>query len=278
MKILANKKIAPEYYKMAFESPEIGMLATPGQFVHIRVSNNSEPLLRRPFGIHSIKDIGEACLVKFEILYRVVGKGTALLAEKKAGEELDVLGPLGNGFKINAAGKKTMVLIGGGAGIAPLFFLAQKAHHNKASLSNDIIVLIGGKTKDQILCEQEFKELGIEVKIATEDGSYGHKGLVTDLLNNEASLSLPQTSVSLFACGPLLMQKGIAKFSSEHNLSCQVSLESRMACGVGACLGCTIKVKQANWGSEEETAPNQVCYKRVCKDGPVFEANEIDWE
>ncbi|MDI6736537.1 MAG: dihydroorotate dehydrogenase electron transfer subunit [bacterium] len=252
IKILANKKIAPEYYKMALESPEIVRTSTPGQFLHIRVSNNSEPLLRRPFGIHSIKDTGE-----FEILYRVVGKGTALLSKKKAEEELDVLGPLGNGFKFPVAGNETMVLIGGGAGIAPLFFLAQKAHHLR-----QIIVLIGGKTKDQVLCEEEFKKLGIEVRIATEDGSYGHKGLVTDLLN-----ALLHTSLSIFACGPLPMQKRISIFSSEHNLSCQVSLESRMACGIGACLGCAIKVK-----GESTT------YKRVCIEGPVFEAKEIMWE
>ncbi len=254
IKILANEKIAPEYYKMAFESAMIVKLATPGQFLHIKVSNGSEPLLRRPFGLHSIKNMDG-----FEILYRVVGKGTALLSEKKAGEELDVLGPLGNGFNIPAAEKETMVLIGGGAGIAPLFFLAQKAHNLR-----QIIVLIGGKTKDQILCEEEFKKLGVEVKIATEDGSYGHKGLVSDLLN---ALPHTQERLSIFACGPLLMEKEIAKFSCEHNLPCQVSLESRMACGVGACLGCTVKVK-----GESPT------YKRVCVEGPVFEAKEIVWE
>lgn len=256
LKILANKKIAPEYYKMAFESPEIVRISTPGQFLHIRINNTNEPLLRRPFGLHSIKDTEE-----FEILYRVVGKGTVLLSKKKAGEELDVLGPLGNGFKVNVAGKETMVLIGGGAGIAPLFFLAQKAHHFR-----EMIVLIGGKTKDQILCEKEFKKLGLEVRIATEDGSYGYKGPVTDLLNALPHTFISQASLSIFACGPLLMQKAIAKFSSEHNLPCQVSLESRMACGIGACLGCAVKIKG------ESSA-----YKRVCVDGPVFEAEEIVW-
>ncbi|MEW6095869.1 MAG: dihydroorotate dehydrogenase electron transfer subunit [bacterium] len=251
-KILVNDNIAPEYYKMALKSPEIVKTAKPGQFVHIKVSESYDPLLRRPFSIHSIKNSDIV-----EILYRVVGKGTELLSEKKVGEELDILGPLGNGFKIN--NERKIVIIGGGAGIAPLFFLTQKA----IASSNNIIVLIGAKTKRLILCEQEFKDLGVAVQIATEDGSYGHKGLVTDLLNQFSS-----ASISLFACGPSIMLREVAIFSHKHNLPCQVSLESRMACGVGACLGCAIKVK-----GEVKTIS-----KRVCSEGPVFAAKEIVFE
>lgn len=256
MKILVNDKIAPEYYKMALSAPEIIRTAIPGQFIHIKVSDGYEPFLRRPFGIHSIrnKDI-------IEILYRVVGKGTALLSEKKVGEKLDILGPLGNGFKIGKERMKDnekMILIAGGAGVAPLFFLTQKL----IDYSKNIMVLIGAKTKEMILCEQEFKDLGLDVQIATEDGSYGHKGLVTDLL---LGWDLPTL---LFACGPSIMLRAITNFSIKNNLPSQLSLESRMACGVGACLGCTIKVKNGT----------KTLYKRVCKDGPIFEANEIIWE
>lgn len=253
IKILANDKIAPGYYKMALASPHIAKTARPGQFVHIKVNDGYEPLLRRPFSIHSIKnnDI-------IEILYRVVGKGTTLLSEKEVGEELDVLGPLGNGFKIDKEGMK-FVIIAGGAGIAPLFLLTKNLIH----YSNDVIVLIGAKSKELILCEQEFKDLGLEAQIATEDGSYGHKGVVTDLL-----YLLPATSLSLFACGPAIMLHEVANFSIKNNLPCQLSLESRMACGLGACLGCVIKVKNGV----------KTAYKRVCKEGPVFDAKEIIWE
>jgi len=257
VEILLNEMIAPEYYKMVLKSPEIVRTANPGQFVHIRVSDGYEPLLRRPFSIHAIRDKEDMV----EILYKVVGKGTALLSEKKVGEKLDVIGPLGNEFNINKKrlkNKSKIVIIGGGVGIAPLFFLTQKA----IAYSNNIIVFIGAKTKALILCEQKIKDLGVEVQVATEDGSYGHKGLVTDFLN-----SLSSMDISLFACGPSIMLREVAKFSIKHNLPCQVSLESRMACGIGACLGCATKVQ-----SEEETI-----YKRVCKDGPVFDANEIIW-
>ncbi|MEW6619487.1 MAG: dihydroorotate dehydrogenase electron transfer subunit [bacterium] len=243
-KIVANDKIAPEYYKMAFTSQEIANLAIPGQFIHIKVSEGYEPLLRRPFSIHAVMDEKTV-----EILYRVVGKGTALLSEKKTGQELDVLGPLGNGFKINKSEVKNSVMVGGGAGIAPLFFLTQRL----INYSN-ITVLIGAKTKKGILCEQEFKDLGVAVQIATEDGSYGYKGLITDLLN-----SLPPATI--FACGPSAMFPAITNFAIKNNLPTQLSLESTMACGVGACLGCVIKGKDG--------------YKKVCKDGPVFSALEI---
>jgi len=254
VKILANERIVAGYYKMALKSPEIVKVATPGQFVHIKVSEGYNPLLRRPFSIFSIKNTAI-----IEILYRVVGKGTLLLSEKKVGEELDVIGPLGNGFKINQDKMKKeekIVIIGGGAGIAPLFFLTQKL----INLSKNIIVFIGAKTKELVLCEEEFKELGVDVQIATEDGSYGHNGFVTDLLD-----SFVTTYTLLFACGPSIMLQEVAKLSMKNNLPCQLSLESKMACGVGACLGCVTKVQ------DEGT----ITYKRVCKDGPVFDANEL---
>lgn len=250
LKIVVNNKIAPEYYKMALISPQIVKIAKPGQFVHIKISPHFEPLLRRPFSIHAIQDN-----TTFEILYRVVGKGTSLLSEKKPGEELDVIGPLGNGFRLSQNDEQ-IIIIGGGAGIAPLFFLTQKL----INYSKQIRVLIGGKTKEVILCEKEFKDLGLEVEIATEDGSYGHKGLVTDLLP-----PLLSASISLFACGPSIMLREVAMFSIKNKLSCQVSLEAIMACGVGACLGCVIDIKERG----------TTRYKRVCKDGPVFEANEV---
>lgn len=265
MKILVNDKIAPEYYKMALSAPEIIKTAIPGQFIHIKVSDSYEPLLRRPFGIHSIRNKDT-----IEILYRVVGKGTALLSEKKAGEELDVLGPLGNGFEINKERIEKVTLIAGGAGVAPLFFLTQKL----IDYSKNIMVLIGARTKELIFCEQEFKDLGLDVQIATEDGSYGHKGLVTDLLWSLFHPLIPASGGQhhltplLFACGPSIMLRAVTNFSIKNNLPSQLSLESQMACGVGACLGCAIKVKNGT----------KTLYKRVCKDGPIFEANEIIWE
>ncbi len=272
-KIILNKKIIPEHYKICLDAPEIAGEAKPGQFVHIRAREGYDPLLRRPFSIH--KSQGE----KIEILYKVVGKGTQLLSRKKIGKKIDILGPLGQGFKVNP-GLEKVILVAGGIGVAPLYFLAERLAgytHWKAekgskrqSIINDssinknqldILVLLGAETKEKILCLEDFKNLNVKIEIATEDGSESFKGLVSDLffqlLSKESQVNL------VCACGPALMLKRIAELNYRYKIPCQVSLEQRMGCGIGACLGCTIK--------------GQTGYLRVCRNGPVFEADEIQW-
>ena len=244
-KITKNFKIASDYYKMSLDAPSIAKRARPGQFVNIRISEKYEPLLRRPFGVHKVQG------KKIEILYEVVGKGTKLLSKKKPGEKLDILGPLGNGFSM--LDRRHSILVAGGMGVAPLIFLAEKLAGNQS------LVLIGAKKRSQVLCEEEFKKLGCDVKIATDDGSCGFKGLVTRLLKK--NLSNRNRPSVIFACGPKPMLKEIIKISKKYRISAQVSLEEHMACGVGACFGCVVQTKKG--------------YKRVCKDGPVFDAKEL---
>ena len=194
-----------------------------------------------------------------EVLYEVVGKGTELLSRKRPGDTVDVIGPLGNGFSVQRTARsaqRTAVLVAGGIGVAPLVALAEELKKKKIRT----MVIIGAKTKSHILCEDEFKSLGCEVKITTEDGSKGTRGLATDLLRN-TQYAIPNT---LYACGPAAMLKSVAKIAEAKRVPCQVSVEERMACGVGACLGCPVKVKIGG-------------YKMVCKDGPVFDAKEIAW-
>lgn len=278
VKIVTNEEVAPECFRMALEAPQIAEEARAGQFLHVKVVaglapldigslTGYSPLLRRPFSVHRIKpqfDIGS--LTGVEILYKVVGRGTKLLARLTQGEELDILGPLGSGFKVPAEGKAT--LVAGGIGVAPLLALAEELAERGSSQAT---IIIGAATKELVLCEEDFKKLGLEIQVATEDGSYGHKGLATDLLRQLLSTIDYRLSI-IFACGPPAMLKKIAEMTSERNIPAQLSLERQMGCGVGACLGCVLKVKNAKGKGEGDFS-----YKRVCKDGPVFEANVLDF-
>ena len=280
-RIISNQRLNGNYWYLEFESGIIAQQAWPGQFVNIRVADTLEPLLRRPISIHGVK------APKVKIIYEIIGKGTQILSARKPGEFLDIIGPLGNGFDTSTAykfcaserdkqkplsinpefvkgidysrplAKSTQaknILIAGGMGVAPLVFLAEKLRLSKP------LVLIGARSKKQILCLQEFKALGCTVKLATDDGSVGLKGRVTDLL----SIVLEQTKpLGLFSCGPHPMLKTVAQIAQENKITTQLSLEEHMACGIGVCLGCVVLTK--------------VGYKSVCKDGPVFSSEELIW-
>ncbi|MBM3251783.1 MAG: dihydroorotate dehydrogenase electron transfer subunit, partial [Candidatus Omnitrophica bacterium] len=261
-KLIKNIEVAPNYYKMVLAAPSIARAAKPGQFVNILVSEKFEPLLRRPFSVHRINSSN------LEILYKAVGKATELLSQKRLGINLNILGPLGNGFSI--LDPSFSILVAGGIGVAPLLFLAEQTRIQYPA--SRIKILIGAKNKKDILCAEAFKNLGCEVKIATEDGSSGFKGLVTELLKKFLATSHRPQAISknrklaacslkpaaIYACGPKPMLKEIAKISKNKKIPAQISLEEHMACGIGACFGCVVKTKQG--------------YKRVCKEGPVFNA------
>ena len=268
-KVISNRNIKDNYFEIIVEAPEIAKSAQPGQFVNIKVSDGIEPLLRRPLSIHRIgkwQIANGKSQYGIKILYEVIGKGTEILSKKKESEYLDVIGPLGNGFRITNHESRTTILVAGGMGTAPLVFLAEKLAKGKT------LVLIGVKTKDHILCEKEFRELGCEVKIATDDGSRGFKGYVSELLKKELS-AIGYRLSAIYACGPTPLLKEISRISQEHNIPAQLSLESHMACGIGACMGCVIRTKD-----EGRKTKDAFQYKRVCKEGPVFEANQILWE
>jgi dihydroorotate dehydrogenase electron transfer subunit len=251
-KIISNRRLSGNYWHLEFESNFIAQHAAAGQFVDIRVADTLEPLLRRPLSIHGVK------IPKVKIMYEILGKGTQVLSARKPGEFLDIIGPLGNGFYYPPASAKANaaknILIAGGMGVAPLVFLAEKLKLNKP------LVLIGARSGKQLLCLQEFKTLGATVKLATDDGSIGFKGKVTDLLK----IVLEQSKVlGLFSCGPHPMLKAVAQIAQENKITAQLSLEEHMACGMGACLGCVVPTKSG--------------YKSVCKDGPVFPGEELIW-
>ena len=248
--IIAQERIASDVYSMWIRTEKIAKAALPGQFISV-YSNDSSRLLPRPISICEVDREQKA----LRIVYRVVGKGTAEFSKMKAAETLEILGPLGNGFPIERCKKgKKPLLIAGGIGIPPMVWLARE-------LQGEIQIAAG--YRDEIFLEKELETNG-RLYIATEDGSHGTKGNVLDAVEDhhlEADV--------MFACGPAPMLRALKKYALEKNIECWLSLEERMACGVGACLACVCKTKEVDPHSN-------VHNKRICEDGPVFLSTEVE--
>ncbi|RQW76977.1 MAG: dihydroorotate dehydrogenase electron transfer subunit [Geobacter sp.] len=264
--IISNTEVSPGYFRMRLTAPP-GMLdSTPGQFIMIKVRDAIDPLLRRPFGIFDLGSApsefsGGGEQPYLDILYRVVGRATAMLAALHHADHLDILGPLGKGFDQGDPAEEK-ILVGGGVGLAPLYYLAKRLiAHSRVRL------FIGGRTKEDILCVTEFERLGVETYVATDDGTLGASGLVTEVM--ERRLAEVEGAKTVYACGPMPMLKAVAAVARRRGISCQVSLEAYMACGMGACLGCVVKGRE-----HDEFRPD---YRCVCKDGPVFDFKELQW-
>lgn len=248
-KILSQNKIADGIYSMWTET-SAAKEAKPGQFIDVYVNDDSK-LLPRPISICEVKDNS------LRIVYRVVGGGTKIMSTYQEGDEIQIIGPLGNGFDMRD-GKA--ILVGGGIGIPPMVELAKNLSEK---IGRENVISVMGY-RDELFLVDELEQFSTVV-IATEDGSTGTKGTVIDALN--------ENSVDgdvLYACGPIPMLKALKDWANEKGIECQISLEERMACGIGACLACVCKTK-------EKDEHSNVCNKRICKDGPVFDANEIDF-
>jgi len=265
-KIISNQEISPGYYRMRILVPGFGAKARAGQFVMFRVQRSLPPLLRRPFGIFKVGFMEPDCddmppKEYVEILYKVVGRGTTIMEALHEGDGVELLGPLGNGFDVtDKAGE--MILVGGGIGLVPLYMLASELVEHCS-----VRLLMGGRSRDDILAVTEFERLGVETYVSTDDGSLGEEGLVTRVLERKLQ-KYPNARV--FACGPMPMLRAVREKCLEYRAPLQVSLEEFMACGVGACLGCVVK----GAGHTEET-PSYLC---TCTAGPVFKAEYLDWE
>lgn len=292
-KILHNKQILPLYYKLGISLEDFPSIK-PGQFIMLRINEQIDPLLRRPFGIYKIlKQRASSALgglgggkgQDIEILYKVVGKGTRLMTNLKPGNAVDLLGPLGNGFTLEfmsqtpKVGKQKILMVAGGIGIAPFYLLAK---NYKLSAVN-FKLLFGGRGKDDLPGLEDFRKLDIRMDISTEDGSIGRRGLITDLMRKELS---KKGDYIVYACGPKGMLKRVAATAEKADIPCYVSLDNAMACGMGACLGCAVKVRsqksevrsQNKKYSKLQTPNYKLTYKMVCKHGPVFDAKEIAWQ
>lgn len=258
VQVLWNKQMSDSCFKIGLTCDESYSEAKPGQFVMLRVSDQSTPLLRRPFSIfRPIKEDG--CVVGIELMVKVVGQGTEMLSALKKGDSIDMLGPLGNGFQIPDHWNR-LFLTAGGIGVPPIYFLAACLKEHSKDISGCEIFL-GGRTGKDLFCEDDFTKLGVNIHIATDDGSKGDKGFVTDLLQKRLTEFRPDM---ICACGPMEMLKTISSVARSNDIPCQVSIETLMACGMGACLGCAI-----------ESRVNNNKYLHACMDGPVFYADRL---
>ncbi len=256
--ILSNSLMGPSYYRISLKCDKGFKDAVPGQFVTLGFTELTGRVLRRPFSIHRIITEG-GTVTGIDILYKVVGDCTASLAGLQQGGELDILGPIGNSFPVSDGFQKGF-MIAGGIGTAPLVFLAMYLKDKGADLTG-FSLFSGGKSKEDLLCIDEFASLNMNIHTVTEDGSAGEKGLVTDHLDAAIRKKKPDV---IYACGPMGMLKAVARIAEARNTPCHVSIETVMACGMGACLGCAVETRQ-----------DQDTYPHVCIDGPVFNSKDL---
>lgn len=254
--LLENNSVADGWHRLKLHAPAVAA-AEPGQFVHICAGSGSDPLLRRPFSIHFADERSK----EIWLLMRVVGNVTAGLARLRPGEILDLLGPLGSGFPLPVETEQTL-LVAGGIGLAPLYFLARRCL--TARLPFELI--IGGTSGSDLPEARFFSEKGLSALVATDDGSRGFKGTAVDLLQQQ--LRSPAAPARIYACGPLAMLSRVVELGRTYGVPTHISLESVLACAVGACLGCAFPFRSGG----------VIEYRRICKDGPVFNGEEACFE
>ncbi len=250
--IISNKNLTAGLFSMRIKSSAIARDWRPGQFVHVLppVNAGKPPMLRRPISILDSQND------EFEFIYRVAGEGTSLISQMKSGDTLDIIGPLGNGFDKIPDSTGSHILIGGGVGAPPMIALARFLHNNKL----DVEFYQGAKDTSDLILNTEMEKSEFKYRVTTEDGSIGHKGLVVDILPDNS-----EQIVAVYACGPIGMMKAILKWRDNAGFPYFVSIENKMACGIGVCLGCSVPTVDGK-------------YIRTCVDGPVFEADTLDWD
>ena len=252
-RVIKQVKISRDIFLMSLEAEQIACSGQPGQFVHLRTSRSTDPLLRRPYSIHRVNR-NEGTI---QLMYRVVGKGSESMREAVQGDLIDLIGPLGTAFNLDRIFSKALI-VAGGMGSAPLFFLIDRI----LELKKSVIFFWGAQYGQEMFGLKQLQKSGVDLHLTSEDGSLGHRGVVTDLLSS----FLKETNISEgwegFTCGPAGMLQSVQRLAIDSQFSWQVSYEERMACGVGVCMGCAVEVRQGG-------------YKMVCSDGPVFDLKEI---
>ncbi len=254
--ITRNESLGADIYRLSIQAPEIAAAAQAGQFIMVKAGIGFDPLLRRPFSIHQAEGN------EIQILFKRLGKGTTLLSKLEAGQQLDILGPLGNAFTLK---EDSCCLIGGGMGVAPLLFLAQTMRSQGITPH----ILLGARNKAELMAFlPAFQALSCPLRYATDDGSMGQQGFIIEALPQLLAED-NKAKWQVYSCGPYPMMRAVAAIC-QPEWPCQVSMETMMACGISACLGCTIAARNTNQKGGK--------YLHVCQDGPVFAADQIKWK
>jgi dihydroorotate dehydrogenase electron transfer subunit len=252
--IVSNHILQDNYYEVKFYVPEICRKTQPGQFVHVKIANLKDRILRRPFSISNVTEDG-----LLTVIYKIVGRGTQVLSELQPGTVCDLMGPLGTPYSMPEA-DEFPIIVAGGYGSAATYLVAKDSHKKG-------ILLLGARSKDDLILTDKFADAGFDVRTSTNDGSQGHKGFVTELLD-KAIEENKSKKIRFYACGPTPMLLALAKMLQERGYNdAELSLDHLMCCGVGACFACVVKVKASNADGWR--------YARTCKEGPVFKAADV---
>lgn len=271
--VIENVQVARDTYRIRLEAPQTARQIVPGQFLMVRLPAGNDPLLARPLALYDTVIDDRGNWVGLDVVYLVVGKMTRRLAACEAGDQLEIWGPLGNGFVLPDA--KHLIMVAGGIGQTPFLALGREQLQKRdygwpprqVAPSEKVTLCYGARSADLLAGLDDFRAVGIDVRVATDDGSAGHHGLVTELLSR--CLAEAETATCrVVCCGPEAMMEAVAQIAASANVPCQVSLETPMACGIGICFSCVTKVIQPD-GTWD--------YKRTCVEGPVFDAKKIVW-
>jgi dihydroorotate dehydrogenase electron transfer subunit len=273
VQVVENVRLARDTFRVRFECAEIARSIVPGQFLMLRLAGANDPLIGRAFAFYDtvLADSGEPRGI--DVVYLAKGKFTRRLAELGPGQQLDVWGPLGNGFPAEAV--EHLMMVAGGIGQTPFValaaeFLGRRQYGTPArqvAISRQVTLCYGARNAEMLAGVEDFERLGVDVRLATDDGSCGHHGLVTEVLEQVLD-DAADTPHRIVCCGPEIMMQAVARLAARRGSPCQVSLETPMACGIGICFTCVAKVKDAAGGWD---------YKRTCVEGPVFDAANIEW-
>jgi dihydroorotate dehydrogenase electron transfer subunit len=273
VKVVENVQLARDTFRVRFEWPELARRIVPGQFVMVRLAGYNDPLLGRPLALYDTWLDASGEPIGVDIVYLTVGKMTRLLATLDPGDELEVWGPLGNGF--SAAPAEHLLMVAGGIGQTPFLALGREAAGGRrygappriADGARRVTLCYGVRNAAFLAGVEDFKQAGVDVRISSDDGSVGRHGLVTGLLKETLDAS-GTSGVHIACCGPEKMMEAVAHIAAERGVPCELSLETPMACGIGICFSCVVKVRQPDGGWD---------YKRTCVEGPIFPAEKIEW-
>lgn len=271
--VVENVPLARNTFRVRFECPDLAAAMVPGQFLMLRLADGNDPLLGRPFAFYDTVLDGAGNPVALDVVYLVVGKMTGLLSQCQPGDPLEVWGPLGNGFSPQPV--EHLIMVAGGIGQTPFLALGREILGQRqfgsppraVEPAQHVTLCYGVRSADYLAGADDFYAAGIDLRVSSDDGSIGERGLVTELLAEVLRESQGQ-SRRIACCGPERMMHAVARLAADHAVPCEVSLETPMACGMGICFSCVVKVKQPD---------GQWDYKRTCVEGPVFDAQKIVW-